>query len=211
MWRVTALHRTESRGDASDLPPELPADLVDDDVKLLGHGSGPLYHRRFAVGIADTDVDAAGLMDRVVTDLDDAAPSDVMSFRKLRGELGRLDVGDEYRVRMPAPWDGPVRVVHRDATSFRFVTLAGHLEAGQIEFRAVDADDGDRPALRFEIEAWSRAGDRLAQVLYHRLRVGKEIQLNTWVEFCLSTPRIAGGRRVGGITVDTRRVEHPVP
>jgi hypothetical protein len=34
--------------------------------------------------------------------------------------------------------------------------------AGQIEFRAVP--DGD--ALRFEIESWARAGDRLADVLH---------------------------------------------
>jgi len=28
-----------------------------------------------------------------------------------------------------------------------------------------------------------------------------------WVSFCLSTPKLAGGRRDGGITIDTRRVE----
>ena len=48
-----------------------------------------------------------------------------------------MRVGDEFVVRMPGPWDGPVRVVERDPDArFRLVTLAGHLEAGQIEFRA---------------------------------------------------------------------------
>ena len=32
-------------------------------------------------------------------------------------------------VRMPGPWDGPVRVVDRSPTWFRFATLRGHLEA----------------------------------------------------------------------------------
>ncbi len=36
---------------------------------------------------------------------------------------------------MPGPWDGPVLVVDQTPTSFRFATLKGHLEAGQIEFR----------------------------------------------------------------------------
>ena len=80
---------------------------------------------------------------------------------------------------MPGPWDGPVRVIRRDDTSFRLVTLDGHLEAGEIEFRA--APHGD--VLRFEIESWARAGDRLADVLYNRLRLAKEIQLNMWTAF----------------------------
>ena len=45
-----------------------------------------------------------------------------------------MAVGDEYVVRMPGPWDGPVRVVERTPTAFRFATLEGHLEAGQIRF-----------------------------------------------------------------------------
>jgi hypothetical protein len=205
LWRVTALHRTEVEGDpATNLPPVLPAGVVDDEVKPIADGRGPLFHRFFAVSIRDADRDAAGLMAKVTDDLDAAAPSEVVSFRKTRGEPGHLVVGDEYRVRMPGPWDGPVRVVHRDATSFRFVTLAGHLEAGQIEFRARDTGPG---RLRFEIEAWSRAGDAMARLLHHRLGVGKEIQLNMWVSFCLSTPKLAGGRRDSGITIDTRRIE----
>ncbi|HEX3925196.1 MAG TPA: hypothetical protein VHY31_23150 [Streptosporangiaceae bacterium] len=46
---------------------------------------------------------------------------------------------------MPGPWDGPVRVVHTGAASFRFATLAGHLEAGEIEFRRAAALAGGRP------------------------------------------------------------------
>jgi hypothetical protein len=110
--------------------------------------------------------------------------------------------GDEFVVRMPGPWDGPVRVVRRDEASFRLATLDGHLEAGEIEFRA--APDGD--ALRFEIESWARAGDRLSALLYNKLRLAKEIQLNMWSHFCVRAAGLAGGRPQGGITIRTRWV-----
>jgi hypothetical protein len=105
---------------------------------------------------------------------------------------------------MPGPWDGPVRVVDVQPTSFRLVTLAGHLEAGQIEFTA--AQDGDR--LVFRIESWARSGDRLSDLLYDRLRMAKEIQLHMWTSLLERVARMAGGRMSGGIDIDTRRVDH---
>ena len=201
-WYHRAFVRSETAGDASDLPPALPTECVDEQVKDLREGHGPLFRRSFTVRMTGADVDAAGLVRRLVADLDGPAPSEVVTFRKTRGELGGLEVGDEYRVRIPAPWDGPVRVIRRDATSFRFTTLRGHLEAGQIEFRAVDEGPGN---LRFEIETWSRAGTALARIAFVELRVGKEVQLNMWAQFCLSVPRIAGGRRSGRIGIRTRR------
>jgi hypothetical protein len=105
------------------------------------------------------------------------------------------------------PWDGPVRVVHRGDSSFRLATLDGHLEAGYIEFRA--ARDGD--LLRFEIESWARAGDPLSDLLYNRLRLAKEIQLNMWTHFCIRTAALAGGRPRGGVTIRTRRLSWPPP
>jgi hypothetical protein len=126
-------------------------------------------------------------------------------FRKTRGARDSLRQGDEFIVRMPGPWDGPVRVVRRDERSFRLATLDGHLEAGEIEFRA--EPDGD--ALRFEIESWARAGDRLSALLYNKLRLAKEIQLNMWSHFCVRAAALAGGRPQGGITIRTRWVPWP--
>jgi hypothetical protein len=85
--------------------------------------------------------------------------------------------------------------------------LAGHLEAGEIEFRASPADG----ALRFEIGSWARAGDRLADLLYNKLRLAKEIQLNMWSHFCVRTAGLAGGRPRGGVTIRTRCVAWPSP
>jgi hypothetical protein len=53
------------------------------------------------------------------------------------------------------------------------------------------------------------AGDRLAALLYNRLRLAKEIQLNMWSHFCVRTAASAGGRPQGGITIRTRWVTWP--
>ena len=201
-WWRHEVRRSEEPGDSTDLPPALPPSILEEGVKYAEDGAGPLLHRIFTVHVRDAGLDATTLFDRLTADLDRAAPSEVVSFRKQRGRLGELRTGDEYRVRMPAPWDGPVRVVDRTPTSFRFTTLAGHLEAGQIEFRAHDGDQD----LAFEIETWSRPGDRVAALVFDRLRVGKEIQLHMWTQFCLSVVSLTGGHRAGPVTAHTRRV-----
>ncbi len=203
--RLPHIDRAEAVGDASDLPPALPEELVDAHVKTVEEGSGPLLHRVFTVDVRDSGLDAAALMERVCADLDRLAPSEVVTFRKTRGRLGELVVGDEYVVLMPAPWNGPVRVVHRDATSFRFATLAGHLEAGQIEFSASDDDRG----IGFRIETWSRPGDRAAALAFDVLRIGKEIQLHMWTHFCLRAGDLSGGRVPDGVRVRTWRASWP--
>src|SRR4029450_6215491 len=108
-------------------------------------------------------------------------------------------VGDEFLVRSPGAADGPVTVVDRTPTSFRFATLKGHLEAGQIEFRT--RADGD--AVRFEIESGGRSGDRLAGLLFDRVKLAKEMQLHMWTHFCERAAKLAGGRIRGGISLDT--------
>ncbi len=203
VWRVTAIHRSETRGDSGDLPPRIPPALTDELSQLLADGAGPMFHRRFSVRIEGSSLAPQELMTALTSDFNRAAPSAAAVFHKTVGPVGTADVSDEYRVQMPGPWDGPVRVVHRTPASLRFATLRDHLEAGQIEFRAAAADAG---TLRFEVEAWSRGGDRWADLLYSRLRMAKEMQFNMWVHFCLKTAAIAGGRVRGGVTVDTRAV-----
>jgi len=104
---------------------------------------------------------------------------------------------------MPGPWDGPVRVIAATPTSFRLATLAGHLEAGQIEFRA----DADHRSLGFEIESWARSGDRLSDALYSHLRLAKEVQFHMWVSVLGKVAELAHGRSEGGAVVTTRRVD----
>ena len=167
MWRTTPLHRSEQAGSAEDLPG--PMHHHDGHGRQgLDAGVGPMLHRTYAVRIVNSALGPAALIDMVADKLDRATP-EMAVFRKTRGADGPLRYGDEFLVRMPGPWDGPVRVVHRDSTSFRLATLDGHLEAGEIEFRASPAGD----ALRFEIESWARAGDRLADHALQQAQAGQ--------------------------------------
>jgi Domain of unknown function (DUF1990) len=205
MWRTTPLHRSEAAGDITDLPEHWDKDADSGDGRQgLAAGAGPLLHRSYAVRIRQSAMSPAELIETVTANLDRASP-EMAVFRKTRGGGEQLRAGDEFVVRMPGPWDGPVRVARRDATSFLLATLDGHLEAGQIEFRA--ARDG--ATLCFEIESWARAGDRLADLLYNRLRLAREIQLNMWTHFCVRAAALAGGRPQGGVTIRTRWLPWP--
>jgi uncharacterized protein (UPF0548 family) len=207
MWRTTPLHRSEEAGGATDLPEHWEQDAVGGQGRQgFAAGTGQLLHRTYAVRIVRSAASPAELIEVVAANLNRASP-EMAVFRKTRGADAGLRPGDEFVVRMPGPWDGPVRVIRRDATSFRLATLDGHLEAGEIEFRA--AADGD--ALRFEIESWARAGDRLADLLYNKLRLAKEIQLNMWTHYCIRAAALAGGRPHGGVTIRTRWVPWPPP
>ena len=203
MWRTTPLHRSEEAGSTADLT-GLADEQTGDRRQPAAAGVGPLLHRCYSVDIAGTPMTPEQLMGRVANRLNQVSPEMAM-FRKTRGAEGGLREGDELVVRMPGPWDGPVRVAHQDATSFRLDTLVGHLEAGQIEFRASRAGD----LLRFEIESWARAGDRMSNLLYNKLRLAKEIQLNMWTHFCIRTAALARGRLRGGVTIRTRWVDWP--
>jgi hypothetical protein len=205
MWRTTPMHRREEAGTAADLPPGLPDDRIDEDVQGLEDGVGPLFHRLYRARIRDARLTPDELIGRLTADPNRASPTELARFIPAHGE-GPIGVGDELIVRMPGPWDGPVRVTEMTPTSFRFTTLGGHLEAGQIEFRARRADD----LLQFEIESWARSGDRLSNVLYTHLRMAKEVQLHMWTSFLEQVCRLAGGRLTGGVEIISRKVDDPL-
>jgi uncharacterized protein (UPF0548 family) len=204
MWRTTPMHRSEEPGDRDrDAPPPLPAELERADLQGIEAGAGPLFHRRYRVDIRDARWSPEELIRHVSGDPDRVAPTELASFQKVRGSAGVMHVNDEYLVRMPAPWDGPVRVAAVTPTSFRLVTLAGHLEAGQIEFRAERKGE----LVRFTIESWARNGDRVAELLYDRLRMAKEVQLHIWTTLLERIAELSGGHRTGGVEIRTRRLD----
>ncbi len=75
------------------------------------------------------------------------------------------------------------------------------MEAGEIEFRAREVDDG----LVFEIESWARSSNRVFDFLYDRLVIGRELQLDMWAHFLERTAQVAGGTAIDGIDVLTER------
>jgi hypothetical protein len=204
MWRTTPMWRREIAGRwPDDGPPAFDAALSRDGVQLPEDGAGPLFRRRYRARIAHADGDAEALIAQAKANPDAFAPGTLAHFRKRAGEEGEMRVGDEFVVYMPGPWNGPVRVVETTPSSFRFATLDGHLEAGQIEWRARDEDG----ALVFEIESWARGGDRVSSLLHDRLRMAKEVQLHMWTRVLERAAKRFGGELERGIEIETRRVE----
>jgi hypothetical protein len=204
MWRTTPMHRDEIEGSSTeDGPPALPTGIDRSELQMPGAGAGPLFHRRYRTRIRETALSPEELIERISVDLNRVCPSEFATFQKVRGEKGLLLVDDEFVVRMPGPWDGPVRVVEVTPASFRLATLDGHLEAGQIEFRAVNEDG----LLVFAIESWARSADWLTDLLYDRLRMSKEVQLHMWTSTLERAAKLAGGRITGGLDIETRKVE----
>lgn len=189
----------------NDAPPELPGDTDPGELQHVEDGVGPLMHRIYRTRIVGSPLTPEQVMARMSENLDGVAPSEFATFQKLEGSKGQLDTGHRYVVRMPGPWDGPVRVIAADAKSFRLATLPGHLEAGQIEFRV----SADHRSLWFEIESWARNGSRFSDLLYSRLRISKEVQLHMWSSVLQRIVRLAEGRMEGGVVITTRAAIDP--
>jgi hypothetical protein len=206
LWRVTPIDRREVDGEwPADGPRDVAPGISMANVQRPEDGVGPLFRRRYRARVHEADLRATELMEQLQADPNRVAPGGLAHFVKEVGEEGRMQVGDEFVVRMPAPWDGPIRVVEVTPRSFRFVTLEGHLEAGQIEWRA----DDDEGVLRFEIESWARGGDRLSYVMHDKIPMAKEVQLHMWTRVLERVAARAGGTLAEGIDVETRRVELP--
>jgi uncharacterized protein (UPF0548 family) len=204
LWRTTPLYRSEERGSwDEDTPPELPDSVSHNEIQRVGDGVGPMFHRRYAAVIKGSQCSPEELMTCLSADLDRAAPTEFATFKKVSGDEGELKAGDEYVVRMPGPWDGPVRVIETTPTCFRLATLQGHLEAGQILFSA----RSENGRLVFRIESWASSGDRLSNLLYHHLRMSKEIQFHMWTSFLEGVIELSGGKRDGGLRIHTKRVD----
>ncbi len=198
--RVT--HRQLDGDPATDVPPPLPHPVRRDQP--AGDGWGPLLHRTFAIRVVAPRLEPHALVAVLAADMNQAMVPGVARFDRLGSTGHALAAGDEFVVRMPGPWDGPVRVVDRtdspERSSFRLATLAGHLEAGQIEFAAAESPDG----LVFSVTTWARAGDLLADLMYNRVGIAREIQFQLWVHCCVAAAALAGGTAPDGVEVTTR-------
>ena len=187
-----------------DGPPPLPDGVDREEIQRPEDGAGPLFHRTYRVEIRDARTAPEELMATIQGDPDEVAPREFTTFQKTKGDEGSMRVGDEFTVRMPGPWDGPVRAIEVGPTSFGFVTLDGHLEAGRIRFSASDLGSN---ALELRIETWARAGDRLSNVLFDHIPVNKEVQLHMWTSVLARLVALSGGRRDGRVEITTRRVD----
>lgn len=184
-------------------PDELVQELHDqrqDDAQTIAHGVGPLFHRTYTAHIRNATCGPEQLLERLLSDLNSASPTEVARFERTKG-TGPATPGDEWVVRMPGPWDAPVRLQRREERRFVLSTLQGHMEAGSIEFSADCVGD----ELVFRIESWARSGDKLFDLLYDKLDLSREMQLHMWVHVAEQTATLSGGELVGPVDVVTER------
>jgi hypothetical protein len=59
----------------------------------------------------------------------------------------------------------------------------------------------------FEIESWARSSTPVVNLLYHRLRMAKEVQAHMWISFLERVVDLSGGRMTGGIELETESIE----
>ena len=194
------VHRTDERG-VDVVFPELP-EPCGDDVQTPEMGVGPAFHRRYRACITAGELSPDEMMHRLVREPNCVVPREAAVFDR-RVQDAALRPAEDLVVRMPGPWDGPVRVLHIDRCSFRLVTLAGHLEAGQIEFRARPRGED----VVFEIESWARSGDWLADLLYDKLVLLQEMQTYLWSHYCAGVCTLSRGRMRAGVDVYTARAK----
>ena len=187
--------------------PETPLVEQEDHAKhsplqLAQEGTGDLFNRRYRVEIDKPQLDAKAVMHRIYDDIDWFVPTELATFEKTKGSGEQFAEGDEYMIHITGPWDGPVRTIKVEPMMFAFATLEGHLEAGEIHFRA--ADEGEN-RLRFEIESWARSKDLLVDLAYDKAGLAKSAQTSMWVLFCRRVAEASGGELIGEVDVTTVR------
>lgn len=192
--------------------PDALADLAEDvDVQSVKGGVGPVFERTYQVRMSGAERSPEELMALMTSDFNRMSPVEVAEFTLDRPSGPKNRPGTEYLVRMPGPWNGPIRVVESTPTSIRFATLRGHMEAGEIEFRSswhdAPAATGGARDLLFEIRSLARSGDRLVDFLYDRIPLAREMQLHMWCHFCRRVATSSGGGTAGKIQVHTIRHE----
>lgn len=181
------------------------------EVQCVDGGVGAVFERTYRVRIADSTQSPEELLDLVASNFNRAMPMEVAEFSERRPKGDGPQVGSEYEIRMPGPWNGSVRIVARTPASIRLATLDGHMEAGQIEFRTSWADSTSAANggqdLVFEIHSVARSAGHVFSALYSYLPVAREMQLYIWVHFCCRVAEIAEGTVVGKPEVRTVRYE----
>ena len=194
------MHRRELEGSyAEDRPRDVRGGVSRDGTQGVDEGVGPLLHRTYAGAVDGAGLSAEELIGRLAEDPNRAAPGGLAKFRKVRGEEGVMQVGDEYVVRMPGPWDGPVRVV--EVTPGPSASRPSRATSRRAKSNGAPASI----AISSSASSPGRA-PAIASLLHHKLLVAKEVQLHMWTCVVEEAAGIAGGRLVNGVNIETRVV-----
>ncbi|GEM48049.1 DUF1990 family protein [Deinococcus cellulosilyticus] len=172
------------------------------NLQLADDGHGPLIYRSYWLDIQNARIPAGQLFKEITEDVPQFCPSLLADFRKTRGSEAFLKVGDEYDIRIFGPWNGRVRVVEIDETSFTLATLKPHPEAGQIRFELETLENN---LLRFSISSQARSRDSLVHLAY-RFLGGNKVQEKAWQTFCERVAEESGGEAAGEFQTETREL-----
>ncbi|MCW2949819.1 MAG: hypothetical protein JWN41_832 [Thermoleophilia bacterium] len=201
--RVPVLRSEIAYADVDIEVTPLPSTLAK-GVRPLSAGVGPAFHRTYAVRIAKATCTPEELLLSLERNFSEAAPGGITEVDEPSPPQGYA-VGDQLNIHLAGPWDAPVRVIDVGPSHFRFATLDGHMESGEIEFRV--AGTSEPGEIEVTIESWARSSDRVFAALYHPLGLAKEIQLHMWSTVLERLAQRSGGTIVDGIRVITRRRE----
>ena len=205
MWswnRRTIAHdkRAVARVDLPDL--DRAGDVDDQAVEI---GVGATFHRRYHTEVRDSTLSAEAAMAAVQADPNVLADLDMAPFTKVRGESGRMRVGDRYVIEITGPWKGAVEVVDVSPRSFRLTTLEGHMESGVIDMRTSHTSDGRKADVTFTIESWARSHDRFLDLMYDKLGIAQALQGEMWSIACDRFAQLVNGEPTDPLHVITER------
>lgn len=147
----------------------------------ISEGYGAVYHRVYSINLPlDLETAKKAMLD-LQCDLNKFSPQLLARFEKIRGHKTSLMKDDEFNIHITGPWNGPVRVSEVSASGFGLLTLNGHLEAGEINFRIKFVNDVE---ILFEIESLARSRDAIVDFVYDKVPLAKMAQTEMWSEFC---------------------------
>lgn len=165
------------------------------EIQTLEDGVGDVLTRRYEVSLTGGSLAPQELVDSFRDDPDRFAPTQYASFGS-----ERLAVGATPTVRLAGPWSGPVEVVDEPSGGVRMLTRAGHMEAGWIDFVAID-----HPEPVFRIQSTARAGDAGFWFLHDVLPVARWVQTDMWARVVEAAAREAGITPLPRVRVTTWR------
>lgn len=147
----------------------------------ISDGVGPRYHRVYSVVVETSWERALEAMRRFQMNINEYSPQLMCRFEKTCGHPVELKAGDEFQIHITGPWNGPVRVKSVSPTNFTLMTLEGHMEAGEIEFRISKIHEG---RVKFEIESIARSRDLIVDLVYDKIPIAKFAQTEMWKSVC---------------------------
>ena len=163
-------------------------------------GRGPLLERDYWGVLAGCSLGAGEVADILAERFAEFAPDERVIFRRERGAVGALEVGEKLEVDIRPLGTFGVRVIHRDANSVTVATLEGHPEAGRITFGIYRNGDGD---LVFHIRSRARSSSRGRYFGF--LTAGDPMQTDTWCGFINRLAATVGDGVDGHIHASTRK------